>query len=128
MARAYLIESNEALITIDSIRGGKPFAGESPFIGKTMTESDVLDEGLEHATRILRMDISTLKVEDITEEVAKAWLIRTDAELGDTENGPLYVATSAAFQAFHAVPETAFKPNVYSTLDKRTQGLAGAAL
>lgn len=120
--RIHFIEENEALLTQESIRGGKPFLGESPYIGKTMTIFDVLDEGLEHVTKIMRMNIDTMAVEDVTEIIAQAWINRTDAEHGCVEECPVFVGTSHAFQIWCAIPDSYVSPS-YSTLNNTTAGI-----
>lgn len=121
--REYLIEADEALVTIDRINGGKPFISESPYIGKERDMGDVLDE-VEYATRVLRMNVATLAVEDITEQVAQAWLFQTDAEFGDTDKAPLFVLTSEAYRVWNATPEPRIDQHrQYSTMNHAQQGI-----
>ncbi|MDK4720094.1 hypothetical protein PH552_12140 [Rhizobium sp. CNPSo 3968] len=127
--RKFMIEANETLITVQTIRGGKPFFGESPFFGKTMTTSHVLEEMTDDVTRIYRLNIETMGApEDITEEVARQYIYRADAEnfdFADSHVFPAFVLNSRAWALWNddLEAEKPSHPGVYGTLDHRTQGL-----
>lgn len=138
--RKFMIEANETLLTIEKIGGGKPFMGESPFFGKTMTVDHVLEELGDHVQRVFRINTDTLAApEDITEAVAREYLFRADNdEFGIEEDKlPPYVLNSSEWKSWQVGAEPApFGVNsahrlalALGTMDAQSQGLVrGASL
>jgi hypothetical protein len=101
--RKHLIEAHEALLTVTTTSDqAKQYIRETDFLGKTMTDADVLDElADDDIIHVRRMNIQTWQSEDITELCARKFLYAMDeregVELGDEERFPAYVKNSKAW-------------------------------
>lgn len=130
-----LIQKTETLLIVSEY-GAKTVIDESSEFGVEFTEDDIFPMLDLNTVRILRMDMSQLVAEDITEDVARAWIVDLEAfgyDIIDFDEAkiPAFVKASRALDAWQDdIEAEAPVSNVYSTLDARTQGLrvVGASL
>jgi hypothetical protein len=101
--RKHLIEAHEALLSVTTTRDQvKRYIRETDFLGKSMTDADVLDElSDDDIIHVRRMDVQTWQSEDITELCARKFLYAMDEregiELDDEDRFPAYVRNSTAW-------------------------------
>lgn len=108
--RKFMIQSNETLLVVElmgTARGDRQYINESRFFQTELTEAQVLHETSDETIRVLRMDVETLAVTDITEEAAQAWIDDRVADGIEIDGGPLFVTRSDAFEEWMAGEETA---------------------
>jgi hypothetical protein len=108
MPRNLVIDSNHTLIARDNLRG-KEYLRDSTFFGRELTMEDVIDEVGDDASVIYRLDVSSMSAEDITEQVALAWIQEKDDQefgLDDERTFPLYVRDSDAWKRWNNLPVT----------------------
>lgn len=137
MPRTYTISDTQALLAVDTIKGGKRYFRESEFFGKNLTPQDVISEVGDTAVRIYRLEVEPMgKLEDITEEVAREYLIIADNDEFGVQPSqlPTYVLQSQVWAVWQD-DEEAMRPvgvtaahrlelaRAAGTLDAKTQGL-----
>jgi len=92
------IGEDEVLQIIVSNTGDR-YIEESDFLAKTYaTKADVLPLLNDEAQRVIRFDFQTLKGEDITEELAQAYLDGQQPYTWDESTLPDYVKKSQAWE------------------------------
>jgi hypothetical protein len=98
----YIVNDTQALLAVDTVKGGKRYFRESEFFGKNLTAQDVISEVGDTAIRIYRTGVDPMTgiLEDITERVAKAYLeIADNDEFGvEAHKLPAYVLQSRAWE------------------------------
>lgn len=82
MSHKIIIASNQTLLTVWRYGNQLLVAADSPIFGKEMTAKEVLDEvgDSDKIVRLIRLNTETLVGEDITEQMARTWLMSTDSE------------------------------------------------
>jgi hypothetical protein len=96
----FTVTDTQALLAVDTIRGGKRYFRESEFFGNNLTPQDVISEVGDTAIRIYRLEVEPMgKLEDITEEVAREYLIIADNDEFGVQPSqlPTYVLQSHAW-------------------------------
>lgn len=132
--RTHFIQADETLLVLDATRTGNQYVGESTMFGREYQIDHILDEPDDSCFRVIRWNISTLTSEDVTEEVATAWLQRFEAETqsqcfdveaSDERTFPAYVKASVAWSKIRDSirPKPVYSSLQHSTMDARTQGL-----
>ena len=136
MPRIHFIEANETLLMLDATGNGLEYVGESTTFGREYDLDHVLDEPGDSCFRVIRWNVQTLQSEDVSEQVAEAWLNRFreeqenagfDLEPSDECLFPAYVKRSEVWanvrdniqprrQVYNAT-----RP--YSTMNHRAQGM-----
>lgn len=105
MARKFLIEADETYISRDtSVRLGKSFLSESPYLGNEYLADDLIEEFDDTVTAIYRVNTVTMAVDPITEAIAQAWIFdRDNREFGLEDEGkfPAYVRDSMAWKRWN---------------------------
>lgn len=106
MARKFLIEADETYLSRDmSLRLKKSFFNGSGFFGTTYQASDLTEEFGDDVTAIFRINTETMaKPEDITEDIAQAWILDRDSRefgLDDEDKFPAYVRNSRAWKVWN---------------------------
>lgn len=137
----YIVNDTQALLAVDTVKGGKRYFRESEFFGKNLTAQDVISEVGDTAIRIYRLDVDPMGIlEDITERVAKAYLeIADNDEFGvEAHKLPAYVLQSRAWEIWqddeHAMAPVGVNAahrlalaHAAGTLDHKSQGLVQGA-
>lgn len=98
MADRAFINSTETLLVID-IHNGRQYASETKLFGDTMAKASEAYQGVD-AVRFLRFDLETLTGEDVTEDVAEAWVSTNDPDPDDCGTLPDFVRFSAAWERY----------------------------
>jgi len=135
--RTHFIQANETLLILDATRTGSQYVGESTTFGREYQIDHILDEPDDSCFRIIRWNVETLQSDDVTEQMAGAWLARYsdeqdsqgfELEASDERAFPQYVKASEAWATVRDSLQPR-RPQVYnatrphSTLDAVTQGL-----
>jgi hypothetical protein len=138
----YVISDTQALLAVDTVKGGKRYFRESEFFGKNLTAQDVISEVGDTAIRIYRLDVDPMGlIEDITERVAREYLnIADNDEFGVQPSAlPTYVRQSTAWAVWqdderdmspvgvNAAHRLALS-HATGTLDHKSQGLVRGAV
>lgn len=92
------INSREALLVIDTHKG-REYAAETKLFGDTMAKPSEAYQGVD-ATRFIRFDLDTLTGEDVTEEVANAWIEVNAPDPDDCGTLPDFVRFSPAWESY----------------------------
>lgn len=100
--RLNFVEMDEVLLPISKCLSGALYSLESSFFGRQyQAASLVIHEFDDHVVQILRFSRSQMSAEDVTEEIAEAYLNFFDADEGvtldDEKRFPEYVSGSAVW-------------------------------
>lgn len=125
MMRRQFINSREVLIPVDAHFLGFYLADTLP-VGKTFdTAADAMAAHQHDATtRFIRFDMDTLTGEDVTEEMATAYLEDSNLTPHDEDRLSTFVRTSEAWETFCKAEGVAYTQASHGTLNHRQQGLA----
>lgn len=72
-----------------------------------VTIDEILEDCEDHYQGFMRMDRTTFKGEDVTEDVAKAWLAANPTDIDDIRRTPDFVVDSSAWDDYCEDWETA---------------------
>ena len=114
--RKQFCNHGEFLLFINASHGG--YVHESDM--QQMTEKEAAHEAGDHIKQIIRTDKCNWTCEDVTEEVAMAWLTSDMVDPADPRKFPLYVRQSAALDIYTAE----YAQSKADFLAMRAQGVA----
>lgn len=125
--RKQFINSRELLLTVDTFKGGS-YLGESALLGTVYeTAKEALDKHNDDGiTRFIRFDLDALHGEDVTEQMAEAWLDDFEHSPDDEHLLPEYVRNSEAWEQWCEVYHTTnglFTQRSHGTINHRQQGI-----
>ena len=131
--RKHFVQADETLLMLDATGNGMEYVGESTTFGREYALDHILDEPGDSCFRVIRWNVQTLQSEDVSEEVAEAWLNRFreeqenagfELEPADERLFPAYVKRSDAWSEVRDNYQRRRKaPQPYSTLNHATAGL-----
>lgn len=119
------INSRETLLVID-VHNGRQYASETKLFGDEMAKPSDAYQGVD-AIRFIRFDLEELTGEDVTEDVANAWIQERSPDLDDpTDKVPDFVRFSEAWASYKADwhAERGNRSCPYSTLNMAQLGLS----
>lgn len=122
--RTQFLNSCEVLLVIDRFNG-REYASETKLFGDTMAKASEAYQGVD-ATRFIRMDMETLIGEDVTEDVANAWISEYSPDPDDCAILPDFVRFSEAWATYKDdwQAERGNRRRPYSTINVTQLGLS----
>lgn len=123
--RTQFLNSCEVLLVIN-ISNGREYASETAMFGDTMAKASEAYQGVD-AIRFIRMDMETLKGEDVTEDVANAWISENEPDPDDCGTLPDFVRFSPAWERYAEdwqAENGTRRRSPYSTLNMTQLGLS----
>lgn len=124
-AKRQFIGSREVLIAVFAHQTGF-FLAETKVIGKTYaTASEAMAcHQNDDTTRFIRFDMDTLTGEDVTEEMATAYLEDSNLTPHDEDQLSTFVRTSEAWETFCKAEGVAYTQASHGTLNHQSQGIS----